>query len=152
MFIFLSVPDGTVWWTAQVAAPEPPPGQSAIGLAELTRLFGTEPQATAVLGAATAVRAANLGHVLKPVTRRQRDRIVLIGDAAHPVSAGQGASIALENAVILARHRAATPDAPPRALAAFDRERQPRAGRLATTRWLYDFDPGTLPAPRSDPA
>lgn len=185
VFIFLPVPDGTVWWTAQVAAPEPPPDPSAIGLAELTRLFGTEPQATAVLRAATAVRAANLGHVLKPVTRRHRDRIVLIGDAAHPVGAGQGASIALEDAIILARHLAAvTPDATPRALAAFDRERQPRAGELAkmetsnrdaktagptgariremimphvfgrfyekATRWLYDFDPGTLPAPERE--
>jgi len=81
-----------------------------------------------------------------------------------------------------ARHLAAvTPDATPRALAAFDRERQPRAGKLArmetsnrdaktagpiaarmremimprvfdrcyekATRWLYDFDPGMLPAP-----
>jgi 2-polyprenyl-6-methoxyphenol hydroxylase-like FAD-dependent oxidoreductase len=135
-----------------------------------------------VLRAATAVRTANLGHVLKPVTHRHRDRIVLIGDAAHPVGAGQGASIALEDAIILARHLAAvTPYATPRALAAFDRERQPRAGKLArmetsnrdaktagpiaarmremimprvfdrcyekATRWLYDFDPGMLPAP-----
>ncbi len=184
VFIFLPVPDGTVWWTAQVATPETPPDPSAIGLGELTRLFSTEPQATAVLRAATAVRAANLGHVLKPVTRRHRDRIVLIGDAAHPVGAGQGASIALEDAVILARHlAAATPDATPQALAAFDRERQPRAGKLAkmetsnrdaktagpigarmrelimphvfnrfyekATGWLYDFDPGTFPAPRT---
>jgi salicylate hydroxylase len=185
VFIFLPVPDGTVWWTAQVAAPQTPPDPSAIGLGELTRLFSTEPQAAAVLRAATAVRAANPGHVLKPVTRRHRDRIVLIGDAAHPVGAGQGASIALEDAVILARHlAAATPDATPRALAAFDRERQPRAGKLAkmetsnrdaktagpigarmrelimphvfnrfyekATGWLYDFDPGTFPAPRTE--
>ena len=101
-------------------------------MAELTRLFGTEPQATAVLRAATAVRAANLGHILKPVTRRHGDRTVLIGDAAHPVGAGQGASIAMEDAVVLARHLAgAEADAIPQALAAFDRERQPRAGKLA---------------------
>lgn len=42
------------------------------------------------------------------------------------------ASIAMEDAVILARHlAAAAPEAIPRALAAFDRERQPRAGKLA---------------------
>ena len=183
VFIFLPVPDGTVWWTAQVAAPEPPPDPAAIGVAELTALFGTEAQATAVLRAATAVRAANLGHVLKPVTRRHGDRTVLIGDATHPVGAGQGASIAMEDAVVLARHLAvAAAGAIPRALAAFDRERQPRAGKLAkmetsnrdaktagpiatrmremimphifnrfyekATGWLYDFDPGTLPAVR----
>jgi salicylate hydroxylase len=132
VFIYLPAPDGTVWWTAQVSAAQPPPEPAAIGVAELTRLFRTEPQAAAVLGAATAVRAANLGHVLKPVTRRHRGRAVLIGDAAHPVGAGQGASIALEDAVVLARHVAGVQaGAIPAALAAFDRERQPRAGKLA---------------------
>jgi salicylate hydroxylase len=181
VFIFLPAPDGTVWWTAQVCAPEPLPDPSAVGLADLARLFSTEPQAAAVLSAATAVRAANPGHLLKPVTQRCRDRFVLIGDAAHPVGAGQGASVAMEDAVVLARHlAAAAPGSMPQALAAFDRERQPRAGKLAkietsnrdaktagpigarlremimpqvfnrfyekTTGWLYDFDPGRLPA------
>ena len=183
VFIFLPVPDGTVWWTAQVAAPEPPPDPAAIGVAELTALFGAEAQATAVLRSAAAVRTVNLGHVLKPLTRRHGDRIVLIGDATHPPGAGQGASIAMEDAVVLARHLAvAGTGAIPGALAAFDRERQPRAGKLAkmetsnrdaktagpiatrmremimphtfnrfyekATGWLYDFDPGTLPAVR----
>ncbi|HTW04108.1 MAG TPA: FAD-dependent monooxygenase [Streptosporangiaceae bacterium] len=132
VFIFLPVPDGTVWWSAQVCAPEPPPDPAAIGVADLTALFGAEAQATAVLRAATAVRTANPGHVLKPVTRRHGGRTVLIGDAAHPVGAGQGASIAMEDAVILARHLTlAETDATPDALAAFDRERHPRAGKLA---------------------
>jgi salicylate hydroxylase len=132
VFIFLPVPDGTVWWTAQVSAPEPPPDPSAVGLADLARLFSAEPQATAVLRAATAVRSAHLGHLLKPVTRRCRDRFVLIGDAAHPVGAGQGASVAMEDAVVLARHLAvAAPGSIPQGLAAFDGERHPRAGKLA---------------------
>jgi salicylate hydroxylase len=136
VFIFLPAPDGTVWWTAQVSAPAPPPDPTAIGVAELAALFATEARAAAVLREATAVRTANLGHVLKPVTHRHGGRIVLIGDAAHPVGAGQGASIALEDAVVLARHLAAAgagrTDAIPAALAAFDGERQPRAGKLAT--------------------
>jgi salicylate hydroxylase len=135
VFIFLPAPDGTVWWTAQVSAPAPPPDPTAIGVAELAGLFATEARAAAVLREATAVRTANLGHVLKPVTHRHDGRIVLIGDAAHPVGAGQGASIALEDAVVLARHLAAAgagrTDAIPAALAAFDAERQPRAGKLA---------------------
>jgi salicylate hydroxylase len=181
VFIFLPVPDGSVWWTAQVASPEPPPDPASAGVAGLAALFATETQATAVLRAATSVRAATLGHTLKPVTCRHRGRTVLIGDAAHPVGAGQGASIAIEDAVVLARHVAAAgPGAMPEALAAFDRERQPRAGKLArmeagnrdaktagpvgtklrelvmphvfsrfyerATAWLYDFDPGSLPA------
>lgn len=132
VFIFLPVPDGTVWWTAQVSASRPPCDPAGIGVAELTRLFCTEAQAMAVLGAATGVRAANLGHVLKPVIRRHGGRTVLLGDAAHPVGAGQGASIAMEDAVILARHLAgAEAGVIPQALAAFDHERQPRAGKLA---------------------
>jgi salicylate hydroxylase len=140
VFIFLPAPDGTVWWTAQVSASVPPP-DPAIGVAELTALFATEAQAAAVLRAATTVRPANLGHVLKPVTRRHGGRIVLIGDAAHPVGAGQGASVAMEDAVVLARHLAAAGAAEAvgargssaigAALASFDAERQPRAGKLA---------------------
>jgi salicylate hydroxylase len=182
VFIFIPAPHGTVWWTAQVAMPEAPADLAAIGLPELSRLFGTEVQASAVLEAATTVGPAHLGHMLKPPTCRYHDRLVIIGDAAHPVGAGQGASIALEDAVILAGGLAgAGPEAVPAALAAFDRERQPRAGKLAkmeasnrdaktagpvgarmremimphvfnrffekATGWLYDFDPGTLPAP-----
>jgi salicylate hydroxylase len=40
VFIFLPVPNGTVWLTAQVSASEPPPGPATIGVAELTGLFG----------------------------------------------------------------------------------------------------------------
>jgi salicylate hydroxylase len=132
VFIYLPAPDGIVWWTAQVSAAEPPDDPAAVGVPALTALFGGEAQAAAVLRAATSVRGANLGHVLKPVTRRHDGRIVLIGDAAHPVGAGQGASIALEDAVVLARHLAAAGNAIPAALAAFDAERQPRAGKLAS--------------------
>jgi salicylate hydroxylase len=130
VFIFLPVPDGTVWWTAQIASAEPPGDPHAIGVAELLELFRTEPQAVSILRAATSVRSANLGHILKPVTRRHDDRTVLIGDASHPVGAGQGASIAMEDALVLARHLRADPSVA-EALAAFDRERQPRAGKLA---------------------
>jgi salicylate hydroxylase len=132
VFIYLPAPDGTVWWTAQVSASAPPADPAAVSVPELTDLFGGEAQAAALLRAATSVRTANLGHVLRPVTRRHDGRIVLIGDAAHPVGAGQGASIALEDAVVLARHLAASgTDAIGAALAAFDAERQPRAGKLA---------------------
>jgi 2-polyprenyl-6-methoxyphenol hydroxylase-like FAD-dependent oxidoreductase len=179
VFIYLPAPDGSIWWTAQVAAPQPPPDPAAVSLAELTELFRTEPQAAAVLQAATEVRAANIGHVLAPATRRHDGHTVLIGDAAHPVGAGQGASMAMEDAVVLARELAAE-DTIPAALAAFDRQRHPRSGKLAKTEaanrdaktagpiatrmremimphvfnrfyekatgWLYDYDPGSLPA------
>jgi 2-polyprenyl-6-methoxyphenol hydroxylase-like FAD-dependent oxidoreductase len=65
-----------------------------------------------------------------------RGRVVLLGDAAHAVSPdiGQGASLALEDAVVLA---ATIADAEPsdtdldRRLAAFDRMRRPRTEKMA---------------------
>ena len=152
VFIFLPAPDGTVWWTAQVSAPEPPSDPAAVGVAELAALFATEPQAAAVLQAATAVRTANLGHVLKRVTRRHGDRIVLIGDSAHPVGAGQGASIAMEDAVVLARHLAARTGTATGTGPIATRMRELIMPHVFNrfyenaTGWLYDFDPGSVPA------
>jgi salicylate hydroxylase len=132
VFIYLPAPDGSIWWTAQVAAAAPPPDPAAVSLTDLAELFRTEPQAEAVLQAATGVRAANIGHVLAPVKRRYGDTTVLVGDAAHPVGAGQGASMAMEDAVVLARELAAA-DSIPAGLAAFDRQRHLRSGKLAKT-------------------
>jgi 2-polyprenyl-6-methoxyphenol hydroxylase-like FAD-dependent oxidoreductase len=132
VFIYLPAPDGAIWWTAQVAASQPPPDPAAVTLTDLAQLFRTEPQASAVLRAGTGVRAANIGYVLAPVSRRYRGTTVLVGDAAHPVGAGQGASMAMEDAVVLARALAST-NSVPAGLAAFDRQRQPRAGKLAKT-------------------
>ncbi|HEV2638743.1 MAG TPA: FAD-dependent oxidoreductase [Actinocrinis sp.] len=130
-FIHLPAPDGTIWWSAQVSAPNPPADVHAVTLADLTGLYRTEPQPLTILRAATTIRSATLDHVLPPVTHRHRDgRIVLLGDAAHPAGAGQGASMAIEDAVVLARrlHTEPTIEA---ALTAYDQERQPRAGKLA---------------------
>ena len=132
VFIYLPAPDGTVWWTAQVAAAQPPADPAAVSLGELRETFGTEPQAAAVLSAASEVRSATLGWVLAPVKRRHNGRLVLVGDAAYPVGAGQGASMAMEDAVALARELAAAPDIAA-ALAAFDLQRRPRSGKLAKT-------------------
>jgi 2-polyprenyl-6-methoxyphenol hydroxylase-like FAD-dependent oxidoreductase len=107
---------------------------------------------------------------------------VLVGDAAHPAGAGQGASMAIEDAVVLAE-QLRRDDCVASALASFDEIRRGRAGKLAktaassneaktagpvaarlrdlimpvmvprfyerATAWLYDYDPGTLPARRA---
>ncbi len=185
VFIYLPVPDGSVWWTAQVAAAQPPPDPAAVSAERLTELFRTEEQATAVLRGATVVRAATLGYVMRPVIRRHDGRTVLVGDAAFPVGAGQGASMAMEDAVVLGRELAAAQTVAA-GLAAFDMQRRERAGKLAKTEaanrdaktggpivtrlreaimphvfnrfyekatgWLYDYDPGMLPARRDGAA
>ena len=180
VFIYLPAPDGSVWWTAQVAAARPP-DPAASSTSRLAGLFRTETQVAAILRAATEVRAATLGYAMPPATRRHDGRTVLVGDAAYPVGAGQGASMAMEDAVVLARELAAA-DTVAAGLDAFGRGRHPRAGKMAKTEasnrdaktggpiatrmrelimphvfnrfyekatgWLYDYDPGTLPARR----
>jgi len=180
VFVYLPAPDGSVWWTAQVAAARPP-DPAAMSAARLAELFRAEEQAAAILRVATEVRAATLGYVMPPAARRHDGRTVLVGDAAYPVGAGQGASMAMEDAVVLARELTAA-DTVAAGLDAFDRRRLPRAGKLATTvagnrdaktggrvttwmrelimphvfnrfyekatGWLYDYDPGALPARR----
>ena len=133
-FIYLPTPDGSVWWSAQVACPVQP-DLTSIYLDELAMLFRTEPQVVQIIGAArvTSSRSglpATLNHVLAEVPRQHTDRVVLIGDAAHPVGAGQGASMALEDAVVLGRLLAGTPSVAA-ALGAFDAERRGRLGKMA---------------------
>ncbi|WP_336206728.1 FAD-dependent oxidoreductase [Nonomuraea sp. LPB2021202275-12-8] len=183
-FVHIPAPDGTVWWSAQVASAEQPADPAAIGIDGLAALFRTEPAVLSLLGAPSSVRTGTLLHVLAPVTRRHDDRTVLVGDAAHPVGAGQGASMAIEDAVALARELASAGEIPA-ALTAFDRVRHDRTGKLAKTAaanrdaktagpvpawfrdafmpffferfyekatgWLYDHDPGQLPAAVSGP-
>ena len=181
-FIHLTAPDGTIWWNAQVGdRPEPGREQLAsITPAGLAATFRDSRQATAILADAT-VETRTLTHVLPVTPRRHDERTVLIGDAVHPVGAGQGASMALEDAVTLTQHLAAGTTSIPDALTAFDEARQRRLKKMtvsarrnrdaktmgpiqarirdvimpivfpraypAATNWLYDFDPGTLPAP-----
>lgn len=127
-FIHVAAPGGEVWWAAQVAAPAPPdPG--AVGAAALASRY-PEAAPAAVLRATRRMSGVTLNHVLAPVTHRHTDRLVLVGDAAHPVGAGQGASMAIEDAVVLARelHGAGTVAG---ALAAFDALRTRRTGKMA---------------------
>ena len=131
-FVHLTAPDGTVWWNAQVSErAEPDPARLArTGPAELAAIFRDSRHAAAVLEHAR-VDTRTLTHVL-PATpcRHDGERTVLIGDAVHPVGAGQGASMALEDAVVLARHLRGAPTLAA-ALAAFDQARQQRLRKMA---------------------
>jgi 2-polyprenyl-6-methoxyphenol hydroxylase-like FAD-dependent oxidoreductase len=129
-FLYLPTPDGTVWWAAQVSEPEQPDLRN-LGLAQLATLFRAEPTALSILSATRRVDSATLNHVLARVERHHDDHVVLIGDAAHPVGAGQGASMALEDAVVLAQ-QLHQEDAVESALAAYDRLRRKRVDKMVT--------------------
>jgi 2-polyprenyl-6-methoxyphenol hydroxylase-like FAD-dependent oxidoreductase len=66
-----------------------------------------------------------------------RERVGLIGDAAHPTTPnlGQGGCLAIEDAVVLARQLATNPDIR-LALQAFARERYPRAMAIVRESWI----------------
>ena len=127
-FIYLPAPDGSVWWSAQVACPIAP-DLTAIDQVELTGLFGKEAKAVQILGAARPGLTSTLNHLLAGVDRQHNDRVVLIGDAAHPVGAGQGASMALEDAVVLGR-RLSESSSVSDALASFTTDRRIRLGKM----------------------
>jgi salicylate hydroxylase len=131
-FIYLPAPDGTIWWSAQVSAKVPPEDLAGIGPGELATVFSHERRAVAILRGARTVHTATLHHVLAPVRRWHGSDIVLIGDAAHPAGAGQGASMAVEDAVELAR-QLRRPGTVAGALARFDAARRDRAGKMAKT-------------------
>jgi 2-polyprenyl-6-methoxyphenol hydroxylase-like FAD-dependent oxidoreductase len=130
-FIYLPVPDGSVWWSAQVSAPEPP-GPGADRLDRLTALYASEDRAVHILRAADTVHGTTRHHVLAPVPRWHDDRTVLVGDAAHPVGAGQGASMAIEDAIVLAQQLQAT-ESVAGALAGYDERRRARVAKMART-------------------
>jgi 3-hydroxybenzoate 6-monooxygenase len=67
-----------------------------------------------------------------PVANWLDGRVVLLGDAAHPMLQyfAQGACMAMEDAVALAHHLHAQPDAPEAALAAYQNLRRLRTARV----------------------
>ncbi|MGX6605757.1 FAD-dependent oxidoreductase [Micromonosporaceae bacterium Da 78-11] len=103
-------PDGSVWWFANPPRPEPVrPGEftAESWKAYLLDLFADDATPAAAIIRATdeALGPWNTDDLPRvPVWRTAR--CVLVGDAAHAVSpsSGQGASMAIEDAVVLGRH------------------------------------------------
>jgi 2-polyprenyl-6-methoxyphenol hydroxylase-like FAD-dependent oxidoreductase len=105
-FGFIATGGGGTWWFARVKGPELTPDQLAAGtterwVAHLTEVLSAEPRE--IVRAADRVLVTN-AYDLADVRVWHRDRIVIIGDAAHAASpaTGQGASMALQDAVALA--------------------------------------------------
>jgi FAD-dependent urate hydroxylase len=131
-------PDGDVWWFANPPRPdEPAPGEvEAMTPGEwrrwLVELFeADDTPAVRIIEATHTELTGWTTYDVPTVPHWHRGRMVVIGDAAHATSpaSGQGASLALEDAVILARclRDAATPEA---AFAAFVAGRRERVERI----------------------
>ncbi len=130
--------DGTVWWFANVPRPREPISDelAALPAAErkqwLLELFsGDAVPATRIIEATRHDLEFLPMHDLAPAATWHSSRAVLIGDAAHATSpsSGQGASLAIEDALELARCLRDTPDRQA-AFRAYQRLRHKRVAKV----------------------
>jgi 2-polyprenyl-6-methoxyphenol hydroxylase-like FAD-dependent oxidoreductase len=134
-------PDGDVVWFVNVPEPEiTRERRAATSPEEWRRRLVDLLQADAgpgaeLVAAGTLELAGDNTYDLPHVPHWTRDRLVLVGDAAHAPSpsSGQGASMALEDAVVLAtsvRDHAPTAADLPKALRAYEQARRARVERI----------------------
>jgi len=129
--------DGVVWWFANTGA-EREPSRDELAMittaewkARLRALFVDDPAFISGLIEATEEIGGLPIHDMPSIPRWHSGRVALVGDAAHAVSpsAGQGASLALEDALMLARCLRDDRE-PARAFARYEALRRPRAERI----------------------
>jgi 2-polyprenyl-6-methoxyphenol hydroxylase-like FAD-dependent oxidoreductase len=129
---------GRTYWFATANVPEgesdPPGGHRAALLARFRDWYPAFPAAVE----ATAEEAILRNDIVDrpPVTNWGTGRVTLLGDAAHPTTPnlGQGACMALEDAVVLARCLEAIADVPA-GLRAYELARQPRTAMVTNQSW-----------------
>lgn len=133
-FGYVLSPAGEVWWFANLPrADEPTRGELAgTGGAALRKqlldLFaGDAGPAVRIVASTPEITDLLPVHTIPHLPRWHDDRLVVIGDAAHAPSpsSGQGASLAIEDAVVLARCLRDGRDVRS-AFARFEAERRPR--------------------------
>jgi 2-polyprenyl-6-methoxyphenol hydroxylase-like FAD-dependent oxidoreductase len=129
-------PDGEIWWFANPPAAHEPdrlhPVTAEATKVQLLELFaGDDTPAAAIVRATDEVIPLSGQWDMPSVPTWHRGPMVIVGDAAHATapSSGQGASMAIEDAVVLARCLRDV-DGIPAALAAFERRRRDRVERV----------------------
>jgi 2-polyprenyl-6-methoxyphenol hydroxylase-like FAD-dependent oxidoreductase len=127
-------PDGDVWWFANPPARREPSREELLAVtsdewrARLERLFADDAGPMLAIIAATEWIVPGWNTYDVPsVPRWSNDRMVIIGDAAHATSpsSGQGASMAIEDGVVLAKCLRDAPSVPA-AFAAYEAARRAR--------------------------
>ncbi|TDV57507.1 FAD-dependent oxidoreductase [Actinophytocola oryzae] len=136
-------PDGETYWFARVTDERLTEDEIAHGTPtgwrdQLVPLLRRDTTAAADIVAATDQLMVTNAHDLPDVPRWHTDRVLIIGDAAHAASpaTGQGASMALEDAVVLAKSFRDT-GSTTEALTTYERLRRPRvAANIAASAQL----------------
>lgn len=133
-------PDGRTAWFSNLPHAEPMtpaqaravPAQEWLGT--LRKMYANDQPARTLLKCTSAPELVALGsmQVMPELPHWHRGRMVLVGDSAHAPSSssGQGASLAVESAIELARCLRDIPDVS-KAFEAYERLRRPRVQRVA---------------------
>lgn len=133
-FGYAVAPDGGAWWFLNEPTPDEPRQSrtverppEALRAHLIALVAGDRGPAATMLDGTVEFTPSGPVHTIPHLPRWHTDRLVVIGDAAHAPSpsSGQGASLALEDAVMLAA-RLRAHDTPREAFAAFTRARRPR--------------------------
>ncbi|MGH3366576.1 MAG: FAD-dependent monooxygenase [Nocardioidaceae bacterium] len=137
-FGYISHPTGDVWWFANPISHDEEHGRSMARLSQeqwrehLVEMFARDRSpAVALISATPDLRTGWSTFDFPTVPRWHTDRMVIVGDAAHATSpsSGQGASQAIEDAMVLARSVRDVHDLP-LALATFEGLRRERVERV----------------------
>jgi FAD-dependent urate hydroxylase len=140
-FGHVTAPDGEVWWFANLPWPAEPSAEDLRAIRaedlrdRLLRAFAADAGPAAELIAATGEpMPLSPIHSIPHLPRWHRGRMLVLGDAAHAPSpsSGQGASLAIEDAVVLGTCLRDAP-AVEAAFARFEQIRRPRAEKII--RW-----------------
>jgi FAD-dependent urate hydroxylase len=137
-FGYLVRDSGEIWWFANLARAEEPSRAELAGTAteqwkqRLLELFADDfPRISEIIQATHGEIGAYTVHDLATIPTWHRGPVALVGDAAHATSpnAGQGASLAMEDALVVAKCLRDLPDTE-QAFAAYERLRRDRAEKV----------------------
>ncbi len=137
-FGYAVAPSGEVWWFANLARRHEPDPAELVALSgpdareRLAELFADDAgPATELINATQDIMAMSPIHTLAHLPTWHRARMIVIGDAAHAPSptSGQGASLSIEDAVVLAKCLRDEPT-PQAAFTSFTALRRPRVEKI----------------------
>jgi 2-polyprenyl-6-methoxyphenol hydroxylase-like FAD-dependent oxidoreductase len=140
-YLYWKRPDGRIGWGANLPSPQYLSLKNARAvptedwLRTLRTTYANDVPGARLVAETTSDTLQAVGglHIMPPVPHWHRGRMVLVGDAVHAPSnsTGQGASLAMESAIQLARCLRDMPGVPS-AFAAYERLRRPRVEKIAS--------------------
>ncbi|ADJ48819.1 FAD-dependent oxidoreductase [Amycolatopsis mediterranei S699] len=138
-FAYTTAPTGETWWFVNLPGPEMRKAELAETSLEgwkrqaTVLLRGDRSPASAIVEASEEIRASN-GYDIASTPTWHTGRMIVIGDAAHAAApnAGHGASMAMEDAIVLAKCLRDVPDVAD-AFRIYEGQRRERVERLVAT-------------------